>query len=352
MARIPMVSVCMPSYNHARFLPAALESILGQTFRDFELIVVDDGSTDNSLEILQSYARKYPEIMRVFTHPGRRNLGPSATENLGIKEARGVYWCGNDSDDISYPDRLERQVAFLESHPDIGWIYGVNDFIDKDGTRFNGQYGYDLSAFPDLVEQLILDATIAPVMVRMKCMTEVGPFEPGLMYGDWEFWIRLAARYPGAFLPRAVVGYRCHDNNICINLPQHETPERILQSFRYCLEILTTLRRKADAAEGQLGRRRTKALLDLRRAAYLLLLKDKGSAALAAAAVFRSDPSFRYELKQLAHCLNHFKSLRLAFMMIREIGYPPSWLADMDFMSALLRIGAHRIRYQFQMRRG
>ena len=348
MARIPMVSVCMASYNHARFLPATLESILGQTFRDFELIVVDDGSTDDSLDILQGYARKYPEIMRVFTHPGRRNLGISVTDNLAIKEAQGVYWCGQGSDDVSYPDRLERQVAFLESHPDIGWVYGVADFIDKDGAPLHEQFGSDLSAIPDLVEELILENRIAgaTTMVRMKCLTEVGLFEPGLMYGDWEFWVRLAARYPAAFLPGAVTGFRCHDYNASLSFPQPENLERSLENLTHSLEVVTTLRGKADAAEGPLGRPRKKALLDLRRAAYLLLLKDKGSAALAVAAVFRSDPSFRYELKQLAHCLNHFKSLRLAFMMIRELGYPPSWLVDRVFMSALLRIGAYRIWYR------
>ncbi len=345
MARIPMVSVCIPSYNHARFLPAALDGIMGQTFRDFELIVVDDGSTDNSLEILQSYARKYPEIMRVFTHPGRRNLGISVTDNLAIKEAQGVYWCGHASDDVSYPDRLERQVAFLESHPDIGWVYGVADFIDKDGAPLHEQFGSDLSAIPDLVEELILENRIAgaTVLVRRKCMFEVGLFETGLMYGDWEFCVRLAARYPGAFLPGAVAGYRCHDYNTSMSFPQIGSLERCLENFRYSLDVITTLRRKADAAGGQLGRPRKKALLDLSRAAFLLLLKDKESASLAAAAVFRSDPSLRYEFKQLAHCLNHFKSLRLAFMMTRELGYPPRWLADMDFMSTLLRIGAHRI---------
>ena len=73
MSRIPTISVCMPSYNHARFLPEALDSIMGQTFQDFELIVVDDGSTDDSLEILQSYAGKYPTMIRVLTHPERQN---------------------------------------------------------------------------------------------------------------------------------------------------------------------------------------------------------------------------------------------------------------------------------------
>jgi glycosyltransferase involved in cell wall biosynthesis len=342
-----MVSVCIPSYNHARFLPATLDSILGQTFRDFELIVVDDGSTDNSLEILESYARKYPESMRVLTHPGGLNLGISVTCNLAIKEARGVYWCVHASDDVSYPDRLERQVAFLESHPDVGWVYGVADCIDKNGTRFDGQFGRDLSAFPDLVEELIFSNGIAgpTTMVRMKCVNKVGQNEPGLMYSDWEFWIRLAAHYSAAFLPGAVAAYRVHDYNTSVLIPQCATPERILKGRRWRLEVLTALRWKADVAECRLGRPHTKALIDLMRAAALIGLKDRASRA--AADVFRSDPSFGDDLKRLAYYLYRLKSLRLALMMIRELGYPPKWLLDTDFMSALLRLGARGIRYRF-----
>ena len=346
MASAPMVSVCMASYNHARFLPAALDSILGQTFRDFELVVVDDGSTDNSLEILESYAHKYPETIRVLTHPGRQNLGVSVTGNLATTNARGVYWCPHASDDVSYPDRLERQVAFLESHANIAWIYGTAEFIDKHGMRTGGQFGCDLSAFPHLAEELALDNRIAgaTVLIRTKCMFEVGLFEPGLMYGDWEFFIRLAARYPGAFLPGAVVGYRCHSYNSSLSFPHDASLERRIENLRHSLEAITALRRKADAADFQFGRPRMKGLLDLRRAAFLIVLHDRISASLAAAAVFRSDPSFRDDLKQLAHCLRHFQSLRLAFMMIRELGLPPRWLVDRDFFSAMLWIGLQRIR--------
>jgi glycosyltransferase involved in cell wall biosynthesis len=349
MARIPTASVCIASYNHARFLPAALDSILGQTFRDFELIVVDDGSADNSLEILESYARKYPEIMRVLTHPERRNLGISVTDNVMIQASRGAYWCGHASDDVSYLDRLERQVDYLESHPETGWVYGVAGFIDKNGTRLKGQFGCDLSAFPDLAEELILGNRIcgAAAMVRMKCMKEVGPFEPGLMYGDWEFWVRLALCYPGAFLPGAVAGYRCHDYNTSMSLLQPEDPVRSRENIRHSLEVIATLRRKADTAEGQLGHPRKKALLDLRRAAFHLRLNEKESASLAVVAAFRSDPSLRRDFKQLVHCLSCFESRRMALMIIRELGFPPRWLGDKALVSTLLRLGAKRLRRGF-----
>jgi glycosyltransferase involved in cell wall biosynthesis len=89
------------------------------------IVVVDDGSTDNSLEVLQGYAHRNPEIMRVYTHAGGCNLGISATVNLGFEKSRGKYCCPHASDDVSYSDRLERQVAFLESHPDVGWVYRI-----------------------------------------------------------------------------------------------------------------------------------------------------------------------------------------------------------------------------------
>jgi hypothetical protein len=144
-----------------------------------------------------------------------------------------------------------------------------------------------------------------------------------------------------------VGGYRYHDYNTSLYPPQHDNLKRSLENFKWCLDVIISLRREADVAEGQLGQPRTKALLDLSRAAYLLLLKDNESASLAAAAVFRSDPSFRDDLKQMAHCLCHFKSLRLPLMITRELGYPPNWLVDRDFMSALLRIGAYRIWHSF-----
>ena len=358
----PMVSVCIPSYNHARFLPAALDSILDQTFRDFEIVVVDDGSTDNSLEILQTYARKYPRVMRVFLHPGGAHLGISATVNLAVEKARGVYWCTQASDDVSYPERLERQVAFLESHPDVGWIYGVADLITKDGTPLTylksdpvvgwmyrladstikegtplkGQFGCDLSAFPDLAERLIFGNAIAgaTTMVRRKCLIEVGPHEPDLMYGDWEFWVRLAARYLPAFLPGAVVKYRIHGDNISLNVPRPENLQRDL-------DVINALRRKADAAGGELGRPRIKALLELRRSAYLFRLGNDESARRAVAAVFDMDPGLRDDLKQLALYLSQLGNRRLALAMIRELGSPPFWLANKALRSTLLRVGVY-----------
>ncbi len=344
MSRTPLVSVCIPSYNHARFLPATLDAIFAQTFRDFEVVVVDDGSTDNSLDILNNYAAKHAGMMRVYTHPGRQNLGVSVTRNLAIREARGSYWCPEDSDDVSYPDRIERQVTFMEKHSDIAWIYGVSDFVDEDGHRLPGQYGYDLSSVPDLIEDLILHPTIALAMIRMDCLKQVGPFEPGMVRSEWEHVIRLADRFPGAFLPEALGAHRNHHSNTSISLPQHETPERVLQDYRWSLEVFTTLCRKAEGADGQFFSPRIRALLELKRASLHLLARDKEVVPGAVEAAFRCDPSLRHDLKDLARYLKEFGSARLLLATIRELGYSPRWLGDADFMGALLRIGAGKVR--------
>jgi len=110
----PRVSVCIPSYNYAAYLPEAIESILAQTYLDFEIIVVDDASKDNSQAVAEDYARRYPNKVRIFTHPGRVNKGVSATCNLAIEKSRGEYLAWLGSDDVWYPEKLARQVDELD----------------------------------------------------------------------------------------------------------------------------------------------------------------------------------------------------------------------------------------------
>src|SRR5437660_12511814 len=97
--RAPLVSVCMPSFNHAPFLPTAIESVLAQTYPHVELVIVDDGSTDKSLEIARGYASRHPARVKVFTHDGNAHRGASATANLAFQRSGGGYWCGLSSDD-------------------------------------------------------------------------------------------------------------------------------------------------------------------------------------------------------------------------------------------------------------
>ncbi len=127
----PLVSIVMAAYNNAIFLPEAIEGILNQTYSNFELFIIDDGSTDNSSIIIQKYTRK---DKRVIYLKNGKNLGQSATRNKAITKARGKYIAIADSDDICLPERLERQVDYLESHPELGVLgCGFYTFTDNPG---------------------------------------------------------------------------------------------------------------------------------------------------------------------------------------------------------------------------
>ena len=123
----PSDSVLIPSYNHARFMPATLQSVFAQTFTDYEVVVVDDGSCDGSVELLRSYE----ERIRLFTQPNR---GTYPTLNRCIAESHGRYLAILNSDDLWAPTKLEKQVAVLETQPAVGLVHTDGRFIDAEAT--------------------------------------------------------------------------------------------------------------------------------------------------------------------------------------------------------------------------
>ena len=128
----PMVTVFIPCYNAERFISETIDSILNQTYQDFELLIIDDGSTDNSREILSNYAQK-DERIRILYNNG--NKGVAYTRNRGIKEARGRYLATMDADDIATPFRLEKEVQYLNEHKWIGAVSGCLYMIDEKGKK-------------------------------------------------------------------------------------------------------------------------------------------------------------------------------------------------------------------------
>jgi glycosyltransferase involved in cell wall biosynthesis len=128
----PLVSVIMPVYNAAGFLASAIESILGQTYQNFELIIVNDASTDDSGKIIEMYRRRYPEKIQVISLQRNLNRGGDSCANTALEQATGKYIARMDADDIAHPERLEKQVQFLEEQPDI-FLVGSNAHV-VDGT--------------------------------------------------------------------------------------------------------------------------------------------------------------------------------------------------------------------------
>jgi glycosyltransferase involved in cell wall biosynthesis len=209
----PTVSVVMSAYNEERYLGSAMESLLDQTFDDFEVIVVDDGSKDRTPEILASYDDPRVRVVR------QENRGLIASLNRGVDLAQGRYIARMDGDDIAYPERLARQVAFLDAHPDVGLLGTAFDEIDGDG-RVIGCRRYPTED-ADLRRILIRYNPFfhSSVMMRRELLQRVGGYieAPDLvLVEDYDLWFRLARVTRLAGLPDVLVARRYHGGNLSV----------------------------------------------------------------------------------------------------------------------------------------
>ena len=184
------VSIIIPTYNARDYVREAVRSALAQTYQNVEIIVVDDGSTDDTKKILEPYARD-GKINYIY----QANQGLAGARNTGVKAARGEYIAFLDSDDLFLPKKVERQVAALESHPDFGVCYSdVNHFTEMpNGRRFyHHRYTYPSG---NIFEPLLHRQFINPlcVMVRREVIKKYGMFDENLRRSeDWELWLRWA----------------------------------------------------------------------------------------------------------------------------------------------------------------
>ena len=140
MNKITKVSVVTPAYNAEKFLAKAIESILCQSYQDFEYIIIDDCSTDGTWKMIQDYAKKDKRIIAITN---QKNLGIAGNRNRGVSLAKGKYLVWQDADDISLPRRIEKQVAFMDKHLKVGICGGSLQFFDQNGLKEKRKYASD-----------------------------------------------------------------------------------------------------------------------------------------------------------------------------------------------------------------
>jgi glycosyltransferase involved in cell wall biosynthesis len=285
---LPKVSVCVASYNHARFLPATLESVIKQTYPNVEVVIVDDGSRDSSLQIANDYCQRYPDRVRLFTHSNHSNRGISETLNLATEMATGEFWSCLGSDDVLYPDKLERQVTFLMQNSSVDWVYGFGHFINDQGRRLSGLFGIDITQDRCPIETLILGNRIPAmtVLARRGCIEKVGNHNKTLLYSDWEFWIRMLANHKAGFIARPLVQYRIHGSNVSLGVERKE-------NWKRGLAVMESLSENSAKIGGDLNQPRSQALIHLQLACHYFHLDNQAKASRHSEIMFEADPSLQ-----------------------------------------------------------
>jgi glycosyltransferase involved in cell wall biosynthesis len=229
----PTVSVVIPTYNALKFLPQTIASVMAQTFQDFELLLIDDGSSDGTAEWVAHYNQavedraKGHKIRFFQQHRG----GVSMARNLGIQNAQGEFVAFLDADDLWVPSKLTQQVNYLNQHPRVGLVHGAIALMDEAG-KLTGRV---LSSKPTAssLPRLLTQNAVAcqTVMMRRSCFEQTGGFDSQAdTVEDWDLWIRLARFYPIVALPEVLAHYRQVESSLS------RSHERMVPTYHYVIE--------------------------------------------------------------------------------------------------------------------
>lgn len=217
--RPPRVTVVMPVYNGEEYLALAIESALGQRFRSFELVIVDDGSTDSSGSIAHAHAMRFPDRIRVID---QANAGLPLARNTALNAGRGEYFALLDADDVWLPDHLQLAMDVFDADPDIGLVHGNIRRIDARGEVL-GVPERDWLQQEDAFAALALrhEHVACPTAVFARsCVERVGGFDPqftGLGCEDRDLWLRIAERFRIHYVDAVVAHYRVHPGGMSRN---------------------------------------------------------------------------------------------------------------------------------------
>ena len=204
---MPRVSVLMPAYNSEKYIATAIESILNQTFSDFEFIIINDGSTDNTAKIVRQYARQDPRIKFI---DNKKNRGLIAVLNMGLDLCTGEYIARMDSDDISMPDRCERQLEAYREQPELSLLSGTIAEFGEDPEHIE-----NYRRLPESHEDIVRFAkkrnpmNHMAVMFRKSNVTAAGSYQPIGLFEDYDLWVRMLMQgCRAANLPEVLVRAR------------------------------------------------------------------------------------------------------------------------------------------------
>ncbi|MCB1196045.1 glycosyltransferase [bacterium] len=215
---MPKVSVIMPSYNCAHYLPNAIQSVLNQTFEDYEIVVIDDGSTDSTKDLMQAYVEKYPQKIRYIY---QKNKGLSGARNTGIENACGEYIALLDADDLWLPERLKAQIDFLKKHPEYSFVFSDVYAMDENGKRGKTMMRLKKPVSGDIFYELLLEnfISVPTTLIKKDCFKNAGFYSSDMkLCEDHHFSLRLANYYKGGYIDQPLACYMIRSNSLSSSL--------------------------------------------------------------------------------------------------------------------------------------
>lgn len=223
MTSNPLVSVIVPAYNHEKYITDCLRSVVEQSYKNLELIVLNDGSTDTTEELIKLFIEE--NSLTNIRFISKKNEGVCKTLNKGLEIAKGKYVAFLASDDMWEPKKLEIQVDFMERNDNIGLVFSdawFQKFNEKTHIKWSDYKTNMDRYFKNGIQNadmyfLLLTRPIIPaltVMARKRVFDEIGGFDEKLVYEDLDMWLRIARRYPLGYIDSPLARYRIHDRNI------------------------------------------------------------------------------------------------------------------------------------------
>lgn len=205
------VSIIIPVYNGEKYVSEAIDSVLNQTYKDFEIIVIDDGSKDNTLNILRMYRDK-------IKWKSQENRGQASAINEGINIAKGKYIAYLDADDVCLPERFEKQVEYLDEHPNVSLVYSDRYNINEN-EEIQGIFNSRPHDNFIILQQNYISRSV--VMHKKECLDKVGLFDESITGSDdWDMWIRISEKFEMSYINKPLVKYRVHKENISLIRPK------------------------------------------------------------------------------------------------------------------------------------
>ena len=231
MPKNPRVSVCIPAYNHEKYVCETIRSVLNQGIDDLEIVITDDCSSNSTVSAINSIN---DNRIRLFTHS--HNQGPSVAANNNIKNSCGEYICFLPSDDIFLPGKIKKQLGVLEVNPHVGAVFSHMQYIDEEGllSERNGEslFAPQHDKREDILRQFFFEGNhlAAPTaMVRRQVLDQIGLFDPRLLQTqDYDFWIRLCLQFDINIIREPLVQYRIHSG---LANTDANTPAKIARIF-------------------------------------------------------------------------------------------------------------------------